>query len=234
MNGLRDKVVVITGGGGAIASAVAQEYHEAGARVVLVDVDASRVQGLAGSFGSPLVQADLRDPAEAERMLAEIRTRVGRIDGLVHMVGDAAHGRVVDLDHAAFDLTFDSNVRTLFNAVKVVLPVFLEQGGGFLAGIASHGAWLGSEAGASLFAASKSAVEAFLRSLDRELEETQVGVTIVFPMGPVDTATNRRRFRGAGGRGLIAPAAIATALVRSHAWQQGGRLLELPIYPPRR
>jgi NADP-dependent 3-hydroxy acid dehydrogenase YdfG len=233
MDSLRDKVFIITGAGGTIASAVGQSFLNAGARLVLVDVDGVRIEGLGKSFASPAIEADLRTAAGAQHMLGEIKEHVGRIDGLIHLVGEVITGPIAEMDEGAYELTFDTNVRSLFNAVKVVLPELLQGGQGFIGGIASREAWQGGEAGASLFAAAKSAVEAFLRSLDKELADTAVDVAIVFPMGPVDTVTNRRQFRNTQQDALITPQAIGEALVYAARWQHGGRLLEIPIHPPR-
>jgi NADP-dependent 3-hydroxy acid dehydrogenase YdfG len=233
MDSLRDKVFIITGAGGTIASAVGQSFLNAGARLVLVDADGIRIQGLGNSFASPAIEADLRSAAGAAQMLVAIKEHVGRIDGLIHLVGEVVTGSVAEMDEGDYELTFDTNVRSLFNAVKVVLPELLQSGQGFIGGIASREAWQGGEAGASLFAAAKSAVEAFLRSLDKELAETAIDVAIVFPMGPVDTVTNRRQFSNSDHARLISPQAIGEALVAAARWKEGGRLLEIPIHPPR-
>jgi NADP-dependent 3-hydroxy acid dehydrogenase YdfG len=76
-------------------------------------------------------------------------------------------------------------------------------------------------------------VGAYLTSLDAELHGTQIDVSIVYPMGPVDTPSNSRLFKGCKPGGFIDPRRIAEAFVWAASGDAGGRLLEIPIYPPR-
>lgn len=231
MTSLHDKIIVLTGAGGSIAGAVEEALAGRGARPALVDRDVVRIQGRAASYGVEPIASDLSSLAEARRVVAEVKRRAGRVDGLVHLVGDVVDGPLADLTPEDYDRAFDTNVRTLFHAIKAVLPELRQREEGFIGGIAAHEAWGGGAAGRGLFAASKSAVASLLRSLDRELEGTGISVGIVFPMGPVDTLGNRRR--PAEGGPSIAPAAIAGAFVAAALADGGGRLVEVPVYPPR-
>lgn len=233
MKTLRDKAIIITGAGGAIAGAVEEALMSAGARPILVDRNRIRIQGRASSYDTPFIEADLTRFAEAQAMVERARVEAGPIDGLIHLIGDVVTGRVLDLDPEAYARVFDTNVRTLYHSVKAVLPALLEREEAFLGGIASREGFLGGAAGSSLFAAAKSAVATFLRSLDLELEGSTVGVSIIFPMGPVDTMTNRRPTH-ADPDTLIDTASLGEAFVIAATAGRGGRLLEIPIYPPRR
>lgn len=236
MKTLRDKVIVITGAGGAIAGAVAEAFFEAGARLALIDRDEVRIQGRSSSYTSLPVISDLSSVAEAERALGEVQAQLGRVDGLVHLVGDLKAGALSSLSEDDYQKVFDGNVRTLFVATKAALPLLRANEEGFIGGIASREAWEGGSGGApssALFAGAKSAVAAFLRSLDAELHGSGVDVGICFPMGPVDTASNRRALGRRRDAPVIDPAAIGRAFVAAALSGQGGRLLELPVYPPR-
>ena len=233
MKTLRDKAIIITGAGGAIAGAVEEALMSAGARPILVDRNRIRIQGRASSYDTPFIEADLTRFAEAQAMVERARVEAGPIDGLIHLIGDVVTGRVLDLGPEAYARVFDTNVRTLYHSVKAVLPALLEREEAFLGGIASREGFLGGAAGSSLFAAAKSAVATFLRSLDLELEGSTVGVSIIFPMGPVDTMTNRRPTR-TDSDPLIDTASLGEAFVIAATAGRGGRLLEIPIYPPRR
>jgi NADP-dependent 3-hydroxy acid dehydrogenase YdfG len=236
MNTLRDKVIVITGAGGAIAGAVADAFREAGARPALIDRDLLRIKGRAASYGTIAVESDLASSAEVERALGEVIARHSHIDGLVHLVGERVGGPVSAIDEATFDLVFDSNVRTLFLTSKAVLPHMLERGEGFIGGIAAKGAWVGGVAGgadgAAVFAAAKSAAAAYLHALDEELHGTGVHVSICFPMGDVETDRNRRAVGRDGLAALIDPRMIGQAFVAAALSGRGGRLLEMPVHPP--
>ncbi len=232
MKTLKDKVIIITGAGGSVAGAVADAFRQQGARLALVDKDEVRVQGRSSSYGALALEADFATAQHAREAVAHIKKELGRIDGLVHLVGEIVTGRVEELSEADYDQAFDTNMRTLFNAVKAVLPELLTREEAFIAGIASQEAWGGGAADRSLFAAAKSAAAAFLRSLDAELKDTRVGVAIAFPMGPVDTLTNRQKLAGDAHR-LIGTTVVARALISAALSGEGGSLLEVFIHPPR-
>lgn len=234
MRSLQDHVVIITGAGGSIAGAVADAFLEAGARPALIDRDAVRIEGRAASYSSIAVTSDMATMASAREAVASVCERFGHVDALVHLVGEVTTGSVTEVhDDALYDEAFESNVRTLVNAVAAVLPDFLRRDTGFIGGIASLEAWQGGVAGSALFGAAKSAVASYLRSLDRDLAGTGVNVGICFPMGPVDTASNRRALGRADRSTMIDPRAVGQAFVAAASWEHGGRLVELPIYPPR-
>ncbi len=232
MRSLHDKVIVITGAGGAIAGAVADAFFEAGARPALIDRDELTIAGRASSYGTAGVVSDLRTPAAARTAIDAVRAHHRHVDGLVHLVGEVVSGDVSNLADETYDDVFDSNVRTLVYAVRAVLPDLLAREEGFIGGIASGEAWDGGAAGAALFAAAKSAVATFLRSLDKELDKTGVHVGICFPMGLVDTPGNRRSLGREHRARLIDPAVIGRAFVTAAASGAGGRLVELPVHPP--
>lgn len=234
MEQLKDKTFIITGAGGSVAGAVAEALAKAGARSLLVDRDAVRIQGLSSSVGSPMLEADVSTLEGAQASLEKTKEHWGKVDGLIHLVGDVLLGRVLDLDIQSYDDVFDTNMRSLFYMTRVILPELLERDEGFIAGIASQEAWGGGAAEASLFAAAKSAVASFLRSLEAELEDSSVGISIIYPMGPIDTASNRQKLARSDHLRFIKPETIAAALISAAQLSDGGRLVELPIYPPRR
>lgn len=232
MKTLKDKVIVITGAGGSIAGAVEAYFRDQGARVALVDKAIVRIQGRASSTGAMAFESDFSSLEKSQAVLANIKKETGRIDGLIHLVGDIIPGKVTELSEADYQQAFDTNVKTLFHAVKAVLPELLHNDEGFIAGIASQEISGGGLEGSSLFAAAKSAVAAFLRSLDAELKNTKITVSIVFPMGLVDTLANRKQGINKNNL-LIKPQAIAQAFVSAALSGEGGSLLEIPVYPPR-
>lgn len=231
MKTLKDKVVVITGAGGTIAGAVEAALREVGARVVLVDKDIVRIRGRASSYNALALESDLATLDDATTLVAKINSELSRIDGLIHLVGELVSGTVETLEPAAFDTAFNSNMRTLFYISKAILPELRKRDEAFIVGMGSQGAWHGETTGSSLFAAAKSAVATYLRSLDGELADTDISVSTVFPVGAVDTHSNRNTLRGTDTT-LIAPSAIARALVAA-VMTDGGRLTELAVYPPR-
>ncbi|GAB6877467.1 SDR family oxidoreductase [Thermaerobacter litoralis] len=224
---------LITGGAGAIAGAIARAFAGAGARLALADLPGEALVSRAREVGAVAFPVDLTQAGASETMARQVHRHLGRIDGLIHTVGTYAGGRIQEVDPAQYERLFDVNVRTLFHAVRAVLPFMLEQGGGFIAGFAAGPAWRGAGPRAALYAAAKAAVATFLRSLDAEAGEAGIRVVVVYPMGVVDTPANRQAMPEADPRGWIDPGEIAAALRFAATRGPGGRLLELPVYPGR-
>lgn len=232
MRTLTNKIIVITGAGGTIAGAVEEAFVSAGARPILVDRDRVRIEGRARSYATEPIEADMHSLDDTRAMIDAARRQMGRIDGLVHLVGDVVLGRLEDADEGDYALAFDTNVRTLAYTLQAALPVLRECDEAFIGGIAAREAFLGGAAGFGLFAAAKSAVATLLRSVDQEVAGSGIGVGIVTPMGVVDTVSNRRAFRDMDPAQMISPDAIGDAFVHAALSGEGGRLLELPIHPP--
>jgi NADP-dependent 3-hydroxy acid dehydrogenase YdfG len=166
-------------------------------------------------------------------MVAATTAHFGRVDGLVHTVGGFAMGPLHEAAPDVYDRMFDLNVRSLFYAVRAVLPTMIAQDRGFIAGISSEPGWTGAAKGSALYAAAKSAVATLLRSLDAELARSAVRVAILYPMGAVDTPANRKDMPSVDPRTLIDPAELGAAIRFAAGRSIRGRVTELPVYPPR-
>ena len=229
MNVSTDSIFVITGGAGALAAAVAAVFREAGARLVLVDpVDA--VGERAAALGALPVVADLTTLAGARRMVEATLAAHGRLDGVIHTAGAFAMGPVETTDEATYGRMVDVNFKTLFCVARAALPVMLDVGRGFLAGISSQVAWAGEGgAGMALYAAAKAAVAAYLRALAVEVGGRGVAVAVVYPLGAIDTPANRRAMPDTDPRDWVDPDEIGRALLFAATRPARGRLVELPI-----
>jgi NAD(P)-dependent dehydrogenase (short-subunit alcohol dehydrogenase family) len=230
---LQDHVYIVTGGGGAIARPILRAFAAAGARPVVVDRTEELARGGADELGALALAADLSSPEVAEAMVRATLEHHGRLDGLIHTVGGFAMGPLVEAEPAIYDRMFELNVRTLFLALRAVVPHLRSAGRGFVAGFSSQPGWTGAAPGSALYAAAKAAVATLLRSLDGELAGTDVKVAVVYPMGAVDTPANRRDMPSVDPATFIDPVDIAETLVHAAARSPRGRLLELPVWPAR-
>ncbi len=222
-------VYIVTGGGGALAGAVARTFHRAGARLALADVSADSVRARARELEALPLVADLTDPDAAVRMVGETVDRFGRVDGLIHTAGGFAMGPAHEAGIDLYGRMMDLNVKTLFCAVRAVLPALLRRGGGFVAGISSSAVWNGGTAGMALYAAAKGAVALYLRSVEAEVRKSGIGVAVVYPMSPIDTPRNRADTPDADPASWVDPEEIAAALLFAATRGRRGRLLELPV-----
>jgi NAD(P)-dependent dehydrogenase (short-subunit alcohol dehydrogenase family) len=202
-------VVLITGALTGIGRATAIAFAQEGARLV--------VSGRRDEAGEKLV-AELRTlGAEAEYWRADVRheddvrdlvnktvARFGRLDVAVNNAGtEGKPGPVTEQSAESYAATFDTNVLGTLLSMKHELRVMLPQRHGSIVNVSSTYGHLGG-AGASLYAASKHAVEGLTRSAALEAAEFGVRVNVVAP-GPIDTAM-LTRFTGTAERkaGLVA------------------------------
>ena len=125
---LRDRLCLVTGSTGGIGLATARLLVEEGARVVTCG------RGEAPGVGEALhVRADLSDPGEGERVVAE----AGRLDVLVNNVGYAEQRDFLSLADEVWDEAWQLNVMSYLRAIRAAVPGMRERGGGVIVNVSS-------------------------------------------------------------------------------------------------
>jgi len=172
VHGLKGKCVVITGGGGGIGSAICHRFAEAGARVVVCDVDAGAAQAVAERIGAAGGQAaiacvDLTDHAAVQAEVARIEGEVAPIDVLVNNAGWDVFTPFLKSGPDFWSKLIDINLRSVLNITHPVLARMAERRAGRVVSVASDAARVGSS-GEAVYAACKAGVIAFSKTLARE------------------------------------------------------------------
>jgi NAD(P)-dependent dehydrogenase (short-subunit alcohol dehydrogenase family) len=190
MTSFTDKIVLITGITSGIGRATARAFAAAGARLVLGSRDAAAGEALAdelrGRGGQALfVATDVTAPRDLEALVAAGLQRFDRLDVAVNNAGLEVTGPIADGDEAGFDRAFDTNVKGVWRALRAEIPAMSRRGGGSIVNISSV-AGLRGMPGASVYAATKFAVEGLTRSAALELAAANIRVNAVAP-GPVAT-----------------------------------------------
>ena len=185
-----DRVALVTGACGALGSAVADEFAEAGATVVgcdVVDADDEDSQLDTGE-GVRFRRADFTDEGEVEETIEAVVDEHGRLDCLLNIAGTWRGGTPVhETDAGQFGLLFDVNLKTAFLATKHALPHLRESEGAMVAVSARSG--LEGGEGDALYRASKAGVRIFTESVAEENLGT-VRANCVMP-SVLDTQMNR-------------------------------------------
>src|SRR5512134_306112 len=110
------RVVLVTGAGGRIGSAICRQFAQAGARVACVDLDPARAAATAQAITTAggtaeAVPGDVADEAQVDAMVENTTRRLGPIDVLVNCVGVFPNSPVVEMDVAEWDRVYAVNVR---------------------------------------------------------------------------------------------------------------------------
>lgn len=220
-------VVLITGALTGIGRATALAFAQEGARIVISGRRDEAGEALAGELRAlgaeaEFRRADVRHEEEVRSLVDETVARFGRLDVAVNNAGtEGTPGPVTDQSADSYAATFDTNVLGTLLSLKHEMRVMLAQGHGNIVNLSST---LGQKAapGASVYAASKHAVEGLTKVAALEGAASGVRVNAVAP-GPVETGM-LNRFTGSADRkaGLIAgvplkragtPEEIAQAIV---------------------
>lgn len=141
-----------------------------------------------GGYGA-LYRADLRSFEEAQGLVAFAVAKTGRLDVLINNAGVSHHGLLMDMSEETYDWIMDTNLKGAFNVTRHALPHLLRTQGSILT-ISSiwsaHGA-----ANEVVYAMSKAGLNAFTKSLAKEVGPMGVRVNAVAP-GLIDTQMNDR------------------------------------------
>jgi len=186
-NLLAGRRVLVTGGARGLGYAFAQAIAQAGARVVIADVLAGRVQQAAcelSGMGLDVsgVSLDLASPESIEACIERTVKRLGGLDGLVNNASITNSGgkSCEELDIETWDQVMQVNVRGTWLMTRAALPALRESGRGAVINLASDTPLWGAP-NLLAYVASKGAVIAMTRSLARELGNANITVNAIAP-----------------------------------------------------
>jgi 3-oxoacyl-[acyl-carrier protein] reductase len=191
IQGLKEKVVIVTGGAHGIGRAYCLGFGKYGARVVIADIDKAAGEKLAAQItaesGAPAlaVSTDVSNEEATKALAAETLERFGRIDVLINnaavfSVVPMNRGRIESIDPAEWDHLMAVNLRGLFFCCRAVLPAMRAQKSGKIITIASGTVFAGAP-GRIHYVTSKAAIIGFTRTLAREVGEYNINVNCLAP-----------------------------------------------------
>ena len=175
--------VLLTGATGGLGEAIARALAERGAHQVLSGRRADALQTLAGEVKAEVVQSDLSERNEVDRLVAE----AGDIDVLVGNAGLPGSGTLPKLDPAEIDRVLEVNLRAPIMLARLLVPGMIERGHGHLVFVASFAGKVPSAGESSIYTATKFGLRGFAHVLRAQLKRKGVGVSLVTP-GPVRDA----------------------------------------------
>jgi short-subunit dehydrogenase len=183
---VRNKIMVVTGGGNGMGRELVLHLLSKDARVAAVDVNASALQETVQLTGNKKDQLsihilDITDKEAVEALPGQVIARHGAVDGLINNAGIIQpFVRVAELDYDAIERVMNVNFYGTLYMTKAFLPYLLARPEAHIANVSSMGGFL-PVPGQSLYGASKAAVKLFTEGLHSELLSSNVKVSVIFP-----------------------------------------------------
>jgi NAD(P)-dependent dehydrogenase (short-subunit alcohol dehydrogenase family) len=184
---LKDRIAVVTGGGGGIGAATARLFADHGAQVVIADIDAELAQltaeQITASGGSAFAAVtDVREAGQVGELARSVLERHGRVDVLVNNVGHWLRhpGNFVDTDPQLWDDLYRVNLHHVFLVTHAFLPTMIGRGSGAIVNVSSVEGLRGYPED-PVYAAFKAAVIHFTRSLAVQVGRDGVRVNAIGP-----------------------------------------------------
>ncbi|MEM7221945.1 MAG: glucose 1-dehydrogenase [Pseudomonadota bacterium] len=207
---LDGKVAIVTGAGSGFGAGIAKRFAQAGAAVVLADIDgdggravAEEISGAGGR--AQFKQTDVTDRDEVAAMVGAATARFGGLHILVNNAGVSHRNQpMTEVSEADFDRVYAINVKAIYLAALAAVPVFRAQGGGCIINTSSTAAER-PRPGLTWYNGSKGAVNTLTKSMAVELAPDKIRVNAICPvigetalletfMGQPDTPEVRAKF----------------------------------------
>jgi 3-oxoacyl-[acyl-carrier protein] reductase len=204
---LAAKIALVTGAASGFGAEIARTFAREGAKVVLLDINASGAEAVAAAIGPQglAIACDVTMGHDVTYGVERTLARHGRLDIVVNNAGWTHRNRpLLEVSEAEFDKVYAINVKSIYHMTQAVVPVMRRQGGGCIINIGST-AGIRPRPGLTWYNGSKGAVHLLSRSMAAELAPDKIRVNCVAPvigetgllesfMGVPDTPQNRAKF----------------------------------------
>lgn len=189
---IRGQSVVVTGAAQGIGECVARTLSDAGAKLLLADIQEEKVAGVAAELGCESIGVDVADPKSAESMIERAMTLTRRIDALINIAGiDAPYIDALDVTPEHWRKLIDVDLNGQWWCTAAALPHMVKQGSGRVVMISSIAALAGSPSISPAYSAAKSGLIGLVVGLSTNVEKYGVLVNAIAPghIGTTGTPT---------------------------------------------
>lgn len=183
---VKDKTIVVTGGGSGMGRELVLELLHRGARVATLDINEEALLETARLVPDHKERIsthviNITDKQAIENLVDEVKQIHGSVDGIINNAGVIQPFiDVNDLGYDKIEQVMNINFYGTLYMVKSFLPELLKRPEGHILNVSSMGGFL-PVPGQSIYGASKAAVKLMTEGLNSELKDTNVGVTVAFP-----------------------------------------------------
>ncbi|WP_226038214.1 SDR family NAD(P)-dependent oxidoreductase [Aquibacillus saliphilus] len=192
----QEKVVIVTGSANGIGKAIALSYAEAGAKVVVADVDEQAAENTIDKIHSKdgqglFIKTDVREPEQIVQLMKQTIENYNRIDIIVNNAGVSRFKSVYDLSVDDWDDVININLRGTFLCSREAAKYIKENSnGGSIVNIASTRAFM-SEKNSEAYAATKGGISALTHALSMSLSSDNITVNAISP-GWIETGNYQK------------------------------------------
>ncbi|QEA38224.1 3-oxoacyl-ACP reductase FabG [Pistricoccus aurantiacus] len=181
MFALNDQVAIVTGGAKGIGKGIAGVLAEAGARVVIADIDAEAGKRTAEALGATFESLDVTDRDACQRVVETVLERHGRLDILCSNTGIFPQATVEEMTLEDWEQMMAVNLRGTFFMVQAVLPTMRQQSYGRIVITSSITGAITGYPGWAHYGASKAGQLGFMRSAALECAKEGITINAVMP-----------------------------------------------------
>lgn len=185
---LTGKTAVMTAAAQGIGRACVEAYLREGARVIATDLSADALPQLDDHPNLTRRTLDVTDGAAVTTLANEL----GAIDVLFNCAGFVHHGSILECDEAAWDFSFDLNVKSMYRTTRAFLPAMLAAGGGAVINMSSAASSVKGVANRCVYGTSKAAVIGLTKSVAADFVARGIRCNAICP-GTVESPSLRQR-----------------------------------------
>ena len=181
---LQNKIAIVTGGSAGIGKAIAKEFLQQGAKVIICDISDLKLEDAVRELDALGVlrtyHTDISKKEEIQRMVADVLEEFGKIDILINNAGITDDAQFYKMTDEQFERVLNVNLKGNYFMTKAVLPAMMEQQYGKIVHLTSVSAFNGNF-GQANYAASKAAIMGMTRVQAKELGKYGITVNAIAP-----------------------------------------------------
>lgn len=183
--GLKDKAVIVTGGGSNIGKAISLAFGAEGSKVVIADIDAVQAQKVADQIKSSggqaiAVKTDVTSPDSVGAMVKAAVDKFGTVDVLVNNVGWTQHQVFIQKPRSEWEKEVNLNLWSVINCTRAVLDIMIAKKTGKIVSISSDSGRMG-EYMEAVYAACKAGAIGLTKAVAREVGRYNINLNVVCP-----------------------------------------------------
>lgn len=187
---LAGKTALVTAAGQGIGRATAEAFAREGAHVIATDINTGTLAELAHQASVTTRPLDVTDPAAVQALANQI----GPVHVLFNGAGYVHSGSILDCDEAAWDFSFDLNVRSMYRLIRALLPGMLAQGSGSIINVASAASSIRGIPNRFVYGTTKAAVIGLTKAVAADFITRGIRCNAICP-GTVESPSLRQRMQ---------------------------------------